>query len=447
MTRTPPSPGSIRGDLSSVTLIRQGQAHEVAVGFNVREVFWDDAGARAMVISDDGVSVLEAAAIDEDQAAPPVAALPPRMAPLDPRDLEVRVDASGEYVIARLATFAGVVLTELATGERHVVYLGEVPTDIDLAEREELEVLVMLRQARVMVRATVPEGLIHAAAATAPPEQSMAMDMGSRGADMGAGPTGDMGAAPADMGAMLEMGSADMSAALEMGSADMSAAPEMGSADMGSTDMAAASDMAAPPEGFELDAEGVIVEPLLEDIQLGAAAVSGDGTQAMLYTTIGEVRRVILYDLRDQDRRVVALEKGVLGILPGELGATFLVFHTRVEGAPPQDASPSDPAFVARSWGLSVVDVATGAARLVLTELEPRRATLWRAEGATPRAYVIFAQPRTRALEARLTVTCCAWTCRPSASTASACPACPPASGRSRTRRASMSTRSTPRGA
>lgn len=376
--------GDRSGDLSSVTLIRGGEAHQVAVGFNVRRVEWTSDGKRALVLSDDGVSILDVAAIDSDRAIPPAAVLPVELAPLDPTDLEVQLGRNGAWAIARLASFAGVVLTNLETGAHHIVRLPEIPTDLDLAHADQLEALIMLRNTGVMVRASVPDGVIAAAAATAPmdPPPPTGMDMGAD-----------------DMSDMLD----ELDMALDMPADTSDMAPDMpASLDM-SGDMDTSiteEDMSpTPPDPFALDVEGVELIALDPELELGAAAVSGSGTQALIYTTLGEQRRALLYDLRDGETRPLRFEKGLKAVIPDELGATFIIFHTRVDGEPPVDASPSDPAFIARSWGLSIVDVLTASPRLVLTQHEPWIATRWSVSDIDPRVYVIFKRPREEAYQ------------------------------------------------
>ncbi|MEC9398574.1 MAG: hypothetical protein VX475_13190, partial [Myxococcota bacterium] len=408
------------GDLSSVTLLREGSSLQIAVGFNVQRVQWSEDDARALVLSDDGVSILDVSEIDSDRVVPPVAVLPQDLIPLNPSDLEVQIDREGKWAIARLATFSGIVLTNLANSAQAVVHLPEIPTDIDLAQAENLEVLVMMRNTGALMRATIPEGVLAAAAATKPPEEpTPSEDMGTSASDMGLLDMDQEDMAPADMGPMLGdmsdmAGMEDMPAfdmadmdASDMG-ADMPIEVDMGvdlGIDMGadmSVDMAVAqeemgmgaSDMGQEPSpGFELDVPGVEIVQLDRELKLGAAAVSGTGTQALIYTTLDEQRRALLLDLRDGDQRPLRFEKGLKAVIPDDLGATFIVFHTRVAGEPPVDQSPSDPVFIARSWGLSVVDVATASPRLVLTEHEPWVATRWSVDDQDPRVFVIFKRP------------------------------------------------------
>jgi len=416
------------GDLSSVTVARDGASFQVAVGFNVRRVQWSDDDSRALVLSDDGISILRVDEIDSDRVEPPVAVLPEDLIPLDPNDLEIQIDRSGAWAITRLATFKGVVLTDLATGEHSIVYLPEIPTDIDLAEGDTLEVLVMLRNNKALMRATVPEGIRAAAEVTrvidTPTEdQDMGVggdDMGSADVDMSMEMFADMGMdMGADMDPMLDMGlEPDMPVGdMDIVDVDMGPAPDMpGMFDMApdmtlpvedmagadddmtssEEDMAVAEDMSAvepPQELYELEAEGVEIVQLDRDLLLGVVAVSGSGTQALIYTTLGEQRRALLLDLRDGDQRPLRFEKGLKAVIPDELGATFIIFHTKVAGEPPVDQSPSDPVFIARSWGLSVVDVATASPRLILTEHEPWVATRWQVADQDPRVFVIFKRP------------------------------------------------------
>jgi YVTN family beta-propeller protein len=354
------------GDLSSVTVLRGEAAYQVAVGFHVRRVQITADSARALVLTDDGVSVIELADVDSDRLAPPVPLVPRDLRELSPRDLEVQISRDGRWALTRTTAFAGLVLLDLMTRVHTLVRLPETPTDLDLAERGagDMEALVMLRQRGELVRITIPAGFEALAAAQIPLVMNMDLDM-SDDVSPGIG---------SDTGPDMEL--------------DMSAQ------DMDATGMSNGEDMAPPVELPQVAGVRRVELPAA----LGLAAVSGNGAQALLYSTLNGQQLVELVDLVANTQRSLLLEKGVLGVVPDESGQTFLIFHSREPGELPAEATPSDPEFVARSWGVSAVDVASAINRLVLTELEPAGATLWREQGADARAYLIFRAPEIAAL-------------------------------------------------
>src|SRR5690554_5629346 len=149
--------GAAAGDLSSVSVVRNGESFQVSVGFHVRSVAFDDAGSRALVLSDDGLSVIELAQVSEDAIALPMAVVPDEFSTTQPEDLEVLMTRDGKWAITRSATFRGVVLLDIDSGVLHFMAMPEVPTDIDLIEGDALEVLIMLRNAKKAVRAKSEE--------------------------------------------------------------------------------------------------------------------------------------------------------------------------------------------------------------------------------------------------------------------------------------------------
>lgn len=351
------------GDLSAMTLVKaNGEAHQLAVGFRIERVRFTPDSSTALALSDDGVSVIDVDAITDDALAPPVAVLPPELQQFDRTDREVLLDPDGEWAIARIATRDEVVLTELATGAQWRVPLASTPTDIDWIAGDTPRVLGMLGKSDYAFVADVPDGLVALADASVGPDMGMP-DMGSdMGSDMGA----DTGS---DMGADMDAGAADM----DTGGVDM---------DAGNTD---------PPDLPTMPATGFTYLALTQP-GLGAAEVAPDSTSALIFSTLQGERRAILLDLATLEQRGLAFEKGVRGAVADDNGSTFVVLHTREEGAIPPGATPSDPEYVARSWGISVVDVTSAATRLVLTEQKPGVTTLW-ADDQVERLYMIFERP------------------------------------------------------
>lgn len=280
------------------------------------------------------------------------------------------MDASGQFAVARISTFKGVVVTSLEDQSQSIIALPEIPTDIDMIAGADPGVMVMLPRTEAGIIMSLPDGAERAAMATTP---APALD------DMGQ----DMMMADLDMDA-----SEDMQEGVDLGDMDFEdmTSPE---------DMAAEEDMGVnqQPRGDALASlrgiEGVEIIALPEGFALGAAVVSGGGEQALIYTTRENVSLGVLHDIASGESREVFFEKGIKAVIADERGETFVAFHSREE---------SSEEVIAKSWGLSVVDVSSATPRLIITEHEPWRATLWSVEGFAPRAYVIFKRPVEEAL-------------------------------------------------
>src|SRR5690554_1413211 len=130
--------GEAAGDLSSVSVVRGGESFQISVGFHVRSVAFDDAGTRALILTDDGLSVVELAQVDGDSIALPMPVVPEQFSSTQPEDLEVLMTRDGKWAITRSATFSGVVLMDIDADTLHFMALPEIPTDIDLIAGDEL---------------------------------------------------------------------------------------------------------------------------------------------------------------------------------------------------------------------------------------------------------------------------------------------------------------------
>lgn len=392
--------GSTAGDLASVSVVQNGESFQVSVGFHVRAVAFDDAGSRALVLSDDGLSVLELSQVREDAIALPMPVVPEELSTAQPEDLEVLLTRDGKWAITRSATFRGVVLLEVDSGALHFMAMPEVPTDIDLIEGDALEVLIMLRNAQKAVRATVPDGFRDAAEAMSAASTWTALR--SEDVGYGAGGLSDVGN---DAGGLSDVGydagydgAGDSDVGADVGyPEDAGHLSDAGHEDIGpdpadireedsgeSEDAATSGDVAQGDDGlfeFPSDINGFSVVELIVD-GMGAAVVSAAGNTALLYSTLNHEKRAVLYDLLAEPgelgaQRALAFEKGVRGALSDRSGQTLLLFHSKLEGPVPTGSSPADPEYIAHSWGVSVVDVATGATRLVLSQHEPGQAVLF----------------------------------------------------------------------
>ena len=166
--------------------------------------------------------------------------------------------------------------------------------------------------------------------------------------------------------------------------ADMGA--DIGLGDTGTSDMDAGTsgDAGADMAPIEADPLPIVdgVDPFTPIVdRLGAAEVASNGVVALLFSTLNDNRRGVLLDLTTYDQRRVTFEKGLKGAVSDLSGSTFVVLHSKQEGEIPAGTTPIDPIYIERSWAISLVDVASGANRLILTPHEAGRSTLWSEEG------------------------------------------------------------------
>ncbi|MEZ4465253.1 MAG: hypothetical protein R3F43_12370 [bacterium] len=107
----------------------------------------------------------------------------------------------------------------------------------------------------------------------------------------------------------------------------------------------------------------------LEGQVLGQAAIAGEF--ALLFTTLPEQRPQISV-LHLPGRRIVhrPLRKGIAAVDVSPGGQQAVVTHTKADGDP--DPALGEEAFLARSYGYTVVDVRTTLTRLQTTPADPR---------------------------------------------------------------------------
>ncbi len=384
-------PDETAGDLSSVTVAGDGRTHRVAVGFHVRDVFFDPAAERALVWTDDGISPIELAELDGDTTSRPIPLLPDDLAGAEPDDFEVRVTPDARYVVARSDEMHGLVMLDVESRSHAVVPLPEAPTDLDLIGGQPPTLLAMLRESARAVRIEIPDGMRAASEALAS-KRDRVLDATS-GAEAMAGSTGgDTDTGEADTGTGDDGGTRDTSASDTTVDATTDAADP--THDAGSTTDASSdtSDAGVDEPFFPAEIAGLE----LIDLQigrLGAATVGATDETALLFTTVGDERRVVLLDLATHQQRVVALDKQIRGALSDRRGETFIVYNAKQPGEIPPDATPSDPAYVERKHGMTLIDVETASTRLVLTDHRPGSSAIAAAEEHAPKLFVLFERP------------------------------------------------------
>lgn len=121
------------------------------------------------------------------------------------------------------------------------------------------------------------------------------------------------------------------------------------------------------PMAFE--APSMVTRTELPGELVGSVTIAPDGRRALAYTTASPVERVTLLDLSGGAPSLVRLRKAVRAVAFAPDSRTALVVHARAAG------DPNDPAAdletrIDRSFGYTLVDLATRFAKLQLTPAE-----------------------------------------------------------------------------
>lgn len=129
-------PGEAMGPLSEVALIdlspTGAEPVTVGVGVNVRQVNFAADGSRAVVVTDDGASLLEIADITSNRSIPPIPLSDDGIAGQLGADRDVFVTEAADFAVVRRAGVDGLGIVDLATGAVRTVATGELLTDIEL---------------------------------------------------------------------------------------------------------------------------------------------------------------------------------------------------------------------------------------------------------------------------------------------------------------------------
>jgi hypothetical protein len=128
--------GEAMGPLSEVALLdlsADGAAPvTIGVGVNVRQVSFAADGSRAVVVSDDGASVLDIADITSNRSIPPIPLSDDGVAGQLGADRDVFVTEAADFAVVRRAGIDGLGIVNLETGAVRTVATGELLTDIEL---------------------------------------------------------------------------------------------------------------------------------------------------------------------------------------------------------------------------------------------------------------------------------------------------------------------------
>ena len=128
--------GETMGPLSEVALLDLSASAAapvtIGVGVNVRQVSFAADGSRAVVVSDDGASVLEIADITSNRSIPPIQLSDDGVTGQLGADRDVFVTEAADYAVVRRAGIDGLGIVNLETGDVRTVATGERLTDIEL---------------------------------------------------------------------------------------------------------------------------------------------------------------------------------------------------------------------------------------------------------------------------------------------------------------------------
>lgn len=154
--------------LQAAALLRLGNtpeadvSHEISLSRLIRDIEFTDDGSELYVVGQEGVNRVRLDDVEGDLFVPPL--------PLDlsadvfpPTDLEVEVAGDGTFLVVRSSAFEGIALYEITDdglGERILVDLPGIPTDIDLVvNAEQRRVLATVRDSDAIALVDVDAAL------------------------------------------------------------------------------------------------------------------------------------------------------------------------------------------------------------------------------------------------------------------------------------------------
>lgn len=133
------------GSFQSVSVVpigaKLGAPRTLSIGFRPSAVHFTADGARAMVITADGVCVITLADAVDGAVVPPV---PVAKDPLDkPAEREVQTTPDGTWALVRQSGLKGLFAIHLPTKKLVEVALSSVPTDLDLTPKGDVAMAVL----------------------------------------------------------------------------------------------------------------------------------------------------------------------------------------------------------------------------------------------------------------------------------------------------------------
>jgi DNA-binding beta-propeller fold protein YncE len=128
------------------------------------------------------------------------------------------------------------------------------------------------------------------------------------------------------------------------------------------------------PGGFN-DESRIEVIDLAGEI-VGSASIAPNSESALVYTTAADIERMTIVDLKgNEPPRTVALRKTVEAVAIAPDGQTALIVHKKANGDPNQAGIDPD-LQIDRSFGYSVLRLATGNVKLQVTQVRAGSFTL-----------------------------------------------------------------------
>lgn len=331
------------GDRSAISLVSGSESYQIAVGYSIRQVLFDESGQQALILTNDGLSVIDLAAIEDDQFVAPLDFRDGELASYPIRDLNVEITADGDYLVAYRNDEPYLLVTDLGSEETSVVELPAPPTGTTFRAGDDgWELLAVLRSEGQVLRADLPQGLELAAE-----EQALLADEE---------PVDDE---PVDGEEPVDEEPGD------------------------------------DPLYTEYAGYRFVELPFVGP---GAVALTADGDEAFVFTTVGDETRAVLLTLESDEAQVITFEKTIRGVLADKRGDALIVFHNKEPGST-EGLVPTDPEYVARRYGFTILDLASGTTRLILTEFDLDDAVLWSPDTGNAVAYMTFASPAPGAKE------------------------------------------------
>jgi DNA-binding beta-propeller fold protein YncE len=134
------------GSNQEVTVVdaMTGETHGMTVGSHPRDIRFSTDGARAYVVTADGVNVIALAAVamlGKPQLIPVVAD-----PGIDPARVEVQLSVSRNVALARIEGDPTLTATDLETGVQTVLELPGIPTDLDVSDDGSFAIVMMPAQ-------------------------------------------------------------------------------------------------------------------------------------------------------------------------------------------------------------------------------------------------------------------------------------------------------------
>jgi hypothetical protein len=307
------SSGSRKGSFQDVTLIALKEGGRdasipVTVGFRPSAVFFQENGTRAFVVTEDGVSVLDLAKMEQSGGG--IAKTVAVGATGTASTVDVSITPDGRYALAREENVSVLRLVDLESGAISV---------FDLA------------------------------ALTGVPSNAGG-DAGS--GDSGTDDAGDADAAPPALpGAITDL---DLAPA-----GDYALAVVRGSSRVLRLPIPSAFDNPASVRTYQIANETV-----------GSVTFAPGGQRALLFTTVVDTNeRITVLDLATSTHKTVQLRKAVRSVAVAPDGKKALILHRKLPGDPGEVGLELD-AQIDRSYGYSLLDLENAFAKLEVTPVD-----------------------------------------------------------------------------